>query len=39
MPKGEAIISNNCWGGHVYRYFGMKYLSPAIGYVSLQIII
>lgn len=26
-----TIISNNCWAGHVYRYFGMKYLSPTIG--------
>lgn len=26
-----TIISNNCWGGHIYRYFGMKYLSPTIG--------
>lgn len=25
------IISNNCWGGHVYRYFGLPYQSPAIG--------
>lgn len=26
-----TIISNNCWGGHVYRYFNMEYLSPTIG--------
>ena len=26
-----TIISNNCWGGHVYRYFGIPYLSPTIG--------
>lgn len=26
-----TIISNNCWGAHVYRYYGMKYLSPTIG--------
>lgn len=26
-----SIISNNCWGGHVYRYFGLKYSSPTIG--------
>lgn len=29
--KKFTIISNNCWGGHVYRYFNMKYLSPTIG--------
>jgi len=26
-----TIISNNCWAGHVYRYFGLKYLTPTIG--------
>ena len=26
-----TIISNNCWGGHVYRYFGIKYQSPTVG--------
>ena len=26
-----SIISNNCWGGHIYQYFGMKYTSPTIG--------
>lgn len=26
-----TIISNNCWGGFVYQYYGMKYLSPTIG--------
>lgn len=26
-----TIISNNCWGGHVYRYFGLPYMSPTIG--------
>ena len=25
------IISNNCWGGHVYRYFGLSYSSPTVG--------
>lgn len=29
--KSFTIISNNCWGGHVYRYFGIPYLSPTIG--------
>lgn len=26
-----TIISNNCWGGHVYRYFNLPYQSPTIG--------
>ncbi len=26
-----TILSNNCWGGHVYRYFGLPYQSPTIG--------
>ena len=26
-----TIISNNCWGGHVYRYFGLPYDSPTVG--------
>lgn len=26
-----TIISNNCWAGHVYRYFGLPYSSPTIG--------
>lgn len=26
-----TIISNNCWGGDVYRYFGLPYLSPMAG--------
>lgn len=26
-----TIISNNCWGGHVYRYFNLAYDSPTIG--------
>lgn len=26
-----TIISNNCWGGYVYRYFGLPYKSPTIG--------
>lgn len=25
------IISNNCWGGHVYRYFNLPYNSPTVG--------
>lgn len=26
-----SIISNNCWGGLIYQYFGLKYLSPTVG--------
>lgn len=26
-----TLISNNCWGGHVYRYFGVPYTSPTVG--------
>lgn len=26
-----TIISNNCWGGHVYRRYGLEYKSPTIG--------
>jgi len=26
-----TIISNNCWAGHVYRYFNLPYDSPTIG--------
>lgn len=26
-----TIISNNCWAGHVYRYFSVNYMSPTIG--------
>ena len=26
-----TIISNNCWGGTVYKYFGMKFQSPTVG--------
>ena len=26
-----TIISNNCWGGCCYEYFGMQKLSPTIG--------
>ena len=29
--KTFTIISNNCWGGHVYRYFNLPYSSPTIG--------
>ena len=26
-----CIISNNCWGGWVYRYYGLPYSSPTVG--------
>ena len=26
-----SIISNNCWAGHVYRYYGIQYNTPTIG--------
>ena len=26
-----TIISNDCWAGHVYRYFGFNYLTPTVG--------
>lgn len=29
--KQFTIISNNCWGGHVYRFFNLPYDSPTIG--------
>lgn len=29
--KNFSIICNNCWGGYVYRYFGIPYLSPTVG--------
>lgn len=31
MNRTFTIISNNCWGGHVYRYFGLSYNSPTVG--------
>jgi uncharacterized protein (DUF1919 family) len=29
--KDFSIISNNCWGGYVYQYFGLEYKTPFIG--------
>lgn len=29
--KNFSIISNNCWGGQVYRSYGLPYTSPTIG--------
>lgn len=26
-----TLLSNNCWGGHVYRYFNLPYNTPTIG--------
>lgn len=26
-----TIISNNCWAGHVYRYYNVPYKTPTIG--------
>lgn len=26
-----TIICNNCWGGYVYRRYGVPYLSPTVG--------
>ena len=26
-----TVISDNCWGGHFYRYFHLPYDSPTIG--------
>lgn len=26
-----TIISNNCWGGHVYRRYGLEYKTPTVG--------
>lgn len=26
-----TIVSDNCWGGYVYRHFGLRYRSPFVG--------
>lgn len=26
-----TVISNNCWAGNVYRYFGLPYSTPTVG--------
>lgn len=33
LPQNRdfTIISNDCWAGHVYRYFGLPYNTPTIG--------
>lgn len=29
--KDVTVISNNCWGGFFYQYFGLQYRSPTVG--------
>lgn len=29
--KSFTVLSNNCWGAHVYRFFSLPYLTPTIG--------
>lgn len=31
MAKEFYIISNDCWGGGIYRRLEMPYLSPTVG--------
>ena len=31
LNQNFTIISNNCWAGHVYRFFGLPYQTPTIG--------
>ena len=33
LPENQnfTILSNDCWAGHVYRYFGLPYNTPTIG--------
>lgn len=31
INQNFSIISNNCWGGYVYRYYGIPYMTPTIG--------
>lgn len=31
LKSDFTIISNNCWGGGVYRYFALPYNSPTVG--------
>lgn len=31
IRKDFTIVANDCWAGHVYRYFGLPYDSPTIG--------
>ena len=29
--KDFSILCNNCWGGFIYQYFGLRYNTPTIG--------
>jgi len=29
--RNFTIVSNNCWGGEVYRGFGLPYQTPFVG--------
>lgn len=31
IPTDFSIISNNCWGGLIYRHYGLPYNSPTAG--------
>lgn len=31
LKKDFTIISNNCWGGLLYPYYGLPYMSPTAG--------
>ncbi len=31
LKKEFSIISNNCWGGLIYPYYGLPYMSPTAG--------
>lgn len=31
VKKPFTIISNNCWGGLVYQYYGFGYDTPTVG--------
>ena len=39
VNKDFSIISNNCWGGVVYEWFGLEKKSPTIGSYFLQMTI
>lgn len=31
LLENFTIISNNCWGGEVYDYYGLEYKTPTVG--------
>lgn len=31
LNKDFSVISNNCWGGFLYQYYNLKYLTPFVG--------